>query len=57
MDGVKNKTICSPSSAIYFLGTCMYVLLQIHFHCVHYSVHHVTCMEEPEAAAKDLKSL
>ena len=38
----------------------MYVLLQIiiiYLHCVHYSVHHEKCMEESEAAAKDLKLL
>ena len=38
----------------------MCVLLQIiiiHLHCVHYNVHHEKCMEESEAAAKDLKLL
>ena len=38
----------------------MCVLLQIiniHLHCVHYSVHHEKCMEESEAPAKDLKLL
>ena len=62
MGGVKIKNInCSPSNTInYFLfivHVCTIVNYFIFVHCVHYSVYHEKCMEESEAAAKDLKLL
>ena len=64
MGGVKSKNIicCQavPLQCIILLSlvhVCTIVNYFIHVHCIHYSVHHEKCMEESEAAAKDLKLL